>query len=337
MHNGTVYRWNRPCYGVHQGRPHLRIENRVLPAGPSILDEMSNAAFYFGLMSGLADEVGDIASVMAFDHAKENFNAAARLGLRAQFTWTDGEPVGAPELILDSLLPTARRGLQGAGVDDEDIDRYLGCVEARVGKRSTGSKWAFESLASVAGQLTQNQIARTLTLATMANQKLDLPVHEWKPARLSDSGDWRQGYLKVGQFMTTDLFTVQPGDVVDLAASLMDWRHIRHVPVENAEGVLVGLVSHRALLRLVGQGIGRERSNAISVEDIMKRDPVSVAPDTPTLQAIEEMRRHRVGCLPVVENGRLVGIITERDLITVAGVLFERHLRDHPGGHSERE
>ena len=128
--------------------------------------------------------------------------------------------------------------------------------------------------------------------------------------------------------MTTDLFTVHPEDVVDLAASLMDWRHIRHVPVEDNEGKLVGLVSHRSLLRLVGQGMKRADRAPVAVKDIMRTKVVSVTPSTPTLEAIELMREQRVGSLPVVEGDRLVGIITERDLIRVAAMLFEKHLRD---------
>ena len=130
--------------------------------------------------------------------------------------------------------------------------------------------------------------------------------------------------------MTTDLFTVHPEDVVDLAASLMDWRHIRHVPVEDTDGHLVGLVSHRSLLRLVGQRVGSDKRRQIAVKDIMREDPVFVAPDMPTLEAIEIMREHGVACLPVVDKRRLVGIITERDLVTVASALFERHLRENP-------
>jgi len=328
LHNGTIYRWNRPCYGVHDGVPHLRIENRVLPAGPSVRDEIANAAFYFGLMSAFAEEIEDIGSIMEFEHAKENFDSAARTGLNAQFTWFGGETLSARELILDRLLPKARSGLEIAGIDSADIARYLGCVQRRVETGMTGSKWALDSFSNL-GDANKDQKARTLTLTTIRNQREDRPVHEWELATGGDAGDWRHGYLKVGQFMTTDLFTVHPEDVVDLAASLMDWRHIRHVPVEDSEGNLVGLVSHRSLLRLVGQGVGHNPSE-IAVKDIMKGDPVYVSPSTPTLSAIEAMRSHRVGCLPVVEKGRLVGIITERDLITVASVLFERHLRAHP-------
>src|SRR5690606_3167144 len=81
LHNGTVYRWNRACYGIGNGIPHLRIENRILPAGPSILDEVANAAFWFGLVSGIANQEMDVKTLISFDEAKSNFVAAARHGL----------------------------------------------------------------------------------------------------------------------------------------------------------------------------------------------------------------------------------------------------------------
>ncbi len=328
LHNGTVYRWNRACYGVNAGVAHLRIENRVLPAGPTIRDEMANAAFFFGLMSALVDEFGEIHRVMDFDHAKENFVTAARRGLEGHLTWIHGKTYPAARLILDHLAPLARQGLAGRGVASADIDEYLGVLEDRVKAGRTGARWALDSLAAMGRQGTGDQRMRALTLGAAERQEAGMPVHHWELCSLDELGDWRTSYLQVGQFMTTDLFTVQPGDIVDLAASLMEWEHIRHVPVEDADGVLVGLVSHRSLLRLVGRGIDRERGESFCVRDVMKRDPVTVGPETPTLRAIELMREQQVGCLPVVEAGRLVGIITERDLIGVAARLFEEHLRE---------
>ena len=151
-----------------------------------------------------------------------------------------------------------------------------------------------------------------------------------RTSTLDGSDDWCNSYGKIGQFMTTDLFTVHPEDVVDLAASLVDWRHIRHVPVEDTAGRLVGLVSHPSLLRLVGQGVGLEERGQLAVKDVMRADPVFVAPETPTLQAIEVMRENRVGGPPVVDKERLFGIITEYDLVTVASVMWKRHLRESP-------
>jgi CBS domain-containing protein len=157
------------------------------------------------------------------------------------------------------------------------------------------------------------------------------PGHTWPLARAQylPSASFRT----VGQVMSTDLFTVRHGDIVDMAASLMDWQHIRHVPVEDEDGKLVGLVSHRQLLRLVATG--REGSGA-RVEDVMTTDPVTVEPETPTLEAIALMRTHKVGCLPVLKNERLVGIVSERDFINVAAELLEQYLqgskREEPSG-----
>ncbi|MEC7583999.1 MAG: glutamate-cysteine ligase family protein [Planctomycetota bacterium] len=327
LHNGTVYRWNRACYGMSEGKPHLRIEARALPAGPSVPDEIATAAFFYGLMSSVSNDYDNVAKVMSFDDAKGNFIAAARLGLQANLTWFHGREYAAPVLIREVLLPLAREGLEHAKVDSADIDRYLGIVEDRVRRGRTGARWVLDSLTSMGDKGSKEQRMSALVRGAQVRQEEGNPVHTWELADIGEFEEWRESYLQVGQFMTTDLFTVQPEDVVDLAASLMDWRHIRHVPVEDNEGQLVGLVSHRSLLRLLGQGMkGRDRQ-PVAVVDIMKRDPVFVAPNTQTLRAIELMREHQVGCLPVVEDGRLVGIITESDLIRVAGMLFEKHLR----------
>jgi len=123
--------------------------------------------------------------------------------------------------------------------------------------------------------------------------------------------------------MSTDLFTVRPDDLVELVARLMEWRDVRHVPVEDDAGRLVGLVSHRSLLRLVGQGLPADGDGPVAVRSIMIQDPVSVAPSTPIPEAVELMRLHHIGSLPVVENERLVGIITVDDLLVSSAGLFE--------------
>ena len=328
LHNGTIYRWNRACYGVNNGIAHLRIENRAIPAGPTIVDEIANAAFYYGLLAALTGDVSDLTSRMSFDSAKENFFAAARYGLKAQFTWLDGRQHSASDLILRELLPAARAGLRQADIDSADIDAYLGIVEERVRRGRTGAQWMLDSLAGMPKKMTGDLKARKLASKLLELQWGGGPVHTWELAAVDDEKDWRQSYLRVGQFMTTDLFTVAPDDVVDLAASLMDWRHIRHVPVEDSEGQLVGLVSHRSLLRLLSQGIPTEEGREIAIEEIMHKDPITVTADTPTLDAIELMRRRQVGCHPVVDDGVLVGIVSERDLMSVASMLLERYLRE---------
>ncbi|HYX40469.1 MAG TPA: CBS domain-containing protein, partial [Pyrinomonadaceae bacterium] len=290
LHNGTVWWWNRPCYGVVDGKAHLRIENRALPSGPTTLDELANAAFFVGLMCALPDEYGPVDKRMTFDDAKDNFFAAARHGLQAQFTWLDGQSYPAPTLILEHLLPLARAGLAAAHVDGADIDLYLGTIAERVRTGQTGAQWTLRSLAAMQSRGTRDM--RTLAVQMRAQQQTGKPVHLWPViAPLdADGADWAQSYQTVGQFMSTDLFTVRPDDLVDLAASVMDWRHIRHVPVEDEAGRLVGLVSHRDLLRLMARGLAGKTSEQVVVRQIMKANPVTVAPDTPTLEAIALMR-----------------------------------------------
>ena len=326
MHNGTVWRWNRACYGTADGVAHLRIENRVLPSGPTVVDEVANAAFFTGLMLALPSEYGDVALRMTFDDAKSNFFRAARHGLDAQFNWIDGKNYPASSLILDHLLPLARQGLQNAKVESADTDKYLGIIQERVQNRQTGARWILNSLAAMPEAVSKDVRQRRLTSAMLDCQKQRKPVHRWPLIESSETDKWEHGYRTVGQFMSTDLFTVQPDDLIDLAASVMDWRHIRHVPVENQQGRLVGLVTHRNLLRLVSQGVREKDINVITVEEIMVANPVTVMPSTPTLEAIEIMREQRIGCLPVVEDGQLVGIVTSYDFLDATALLFQEHL-----------
>ncbi|HVQ37377.1 MAG TPA: CBS domain-containing protein, partial [Pyrinomonadaceae bacterium] len=283
MHNGTVWRWNRACYGVADGIAHVRIENRALPSGPTVQDEVANAAFFVGLMVALPEEYGDIACRMSFDDAKENFFAAARHGLNAQLKWIDGESLSATALILNHLLPLARAGLKQTEIDSRDIDKYLGILEARVRSGQTGAQWMLDSLAALNPREPFERRARALTSTMLTRQKENKPVHEWKLAESGELTDWSQSYQTVGQFMATDLFTLRPDDLVDLAASLMDWRHIRHVPVEDDDGHLVGLITHRALLRLLSRGSKTPDGRPLTVREIMKPSPTSVSSMTPTL------------------------------------------------------
>ena len=330
LHNGTVYRWNRPCYGISpNGKPHLRIENRVLPAGPSILDEVASAALWLGLMRGVALEYGDITRRMRFGTAQENFVSAARFGVGAQLAWPLGKrkaqtelPVG--ELLLEHLAPLARRGLADWGVDAGDIDRYLAVVEERVKKKRTGSLWQLESLERLAETGTLAERLAAVTGATIARQKEGKPVARWELAMIEEGGGWARHYGRVGNYMTTDLFTVNEDELVDLVAAMMYWKHIRHVPVEDDQHRLVGLVTHRTLLRLLASGTARDQP--VPVRDIMERELVTIAPEASTLDAIRLMREHKVACLPVVKGEHLVGIITERDFMNVARMLLEAEL-----------
>ncbi|CAN0512987.1 unnamed protein product, partial [Laminaria digitata] len=140
-----------------------------------------------------------------------------------------------------------------------------------------------------------------------------------------------QRYGRVGQYVRSDLFTVQEDELIDLAASIMDWEKVRHIPVEDEGHNLVGLVSYRSILRVISDPKLRMKGS-VSVSEIMHRDPVTATPETTTLDAIGMMRDHGASCLPVVRDRKLVGLVTEHDFMRIAGQLLEAQLRDKPEG-----
>src|SRR5882757_671027 len=141
LHNGTIYRWNRPVYDVVQGRPHLRVENRVLPAGPTVIDMLANAAFYYGMLRSLSEEDPPLWTRMSFAAARANFLAAAQHGMDARLHWPGLGEVSPPELVLGTLLPMAHEGLRRWGVDTEVRDRFLGVIEGRAKTGRNGARW----------------------------------------------------------------------------------------------------------------------------------------------------------------------------------------------------
>ena len=327
LHNGTVYRWNRPCYGISEGKPHLRIECRVLPSGPTVLDEVANAAFWIGLVLGTKHEYGDITERLSFADAKYNFLTASRQGLDAGFRWVDGQSVTAPELILETLLPLARAGLE-ASVDRSEIDKYLGVIHDRVQSRGTGSDWMMRSLSEMEDRGSRSERMTALTAAIANRQSERKPCHEWELAMLEEAGGWTRKYVKVEDYMTTQLFTVQEDELLEMVAFLMERNQIRHVPVEDEQNRLVGLVSYRSILRMASDMGNEGDKGTTPVKTIMERDPVCVTPETSTLEAIDMMRKNAVSCLPVLKGEKLVGLVTEADFMPIAYELLEKQLTD---------
>jgi len=173
LHNGTIWRWNRPLVGFdEQGVPHLRVEHRVVPAGASVVDAIANAALFFGLATELVKREPALESRISFSQARDNFYAAARRGLHAQFTWL-GRRVSAQTLLLEELLPAARSGLESLDLARDDIDGYLGIIEARVRGGRTGAGWQRAFVAKYGSDM------RALTAAYLERQRSGAPVHEW--------------------------------------------------------------------------------------------------------------------------------------------------------------
>ena len=327
LHTGTVYRWNRGCFGIGGGKAHIRIENRVLPAGPSVVDEVANAAFFLGLLRGGQQTYGDIAQKMPFHNAEINFLAAAQRGLDAQFTWLDGQVVLARDLIRQDLLPLARHGLRTARLNPADIERYLGVIEQRVTVGRTGSSWLLRSLADMRETDTQAARLSALTAATARRQWAGSPVHEWPLAQIEEGWSEKVHTLRIEECMTTDLFTVHPNEPIDLVAKLMDWKRIRHIPVEDDQGKLVGLISCFEVLRHCTPSLQQAESEPVPVGAIMQSKPLTLPPETPLAEAVARMQQEKSASLLVAKDERLIGIVTEHDILTLTARLLERSAR----------
>lgn len=180
LHNGTVYRWNRPIYDVVGGRPHLRVENRVLPAGPSMIDVLANAAFYYGVVRYLATEDRPIWTKMSFPAADENFRRCARDGIDARVYWPGFGEVGADELVLRHLLPIAHEGLTEWGVSETVRERYLSVIEGRCTTGVNGATWQSEKVRLLEEAGHDRKSALALMLAEYSGRMhANEPVHTW--------------------------------------------------------------------------------------------------------------------------------------------------------------
>lgn len=325
VHNSTVYRWNRPCYGISpNGQPHLRIENRVIPAGPTVVDEVANAAFWLGAVEGMHAAYPDIRQKMGWEDAQDNFIKSAKFGIDTKFTWFGDQKVTATDLLQQELIPLAREGLKRRNVDSGDIDRYLGIIEERAKRHMSGSRWQLRAYTKLAKEVSRDEALCGLTASIIKNQKDNKPVHTWELPNAEDMPDYKPTRLMVDEFMETDLFTVQKDDLIELVAELMDWRKIRYMPVEDSKGKIVGLITSRLLLRHYTHQNRLNGKSAFCVKDIMINNPITIGPNETIVQAMRTMRDKKIGCLPVVQGGELIGIITEMEFLRISGRLMER-------------
>jgi gamma-glutamyl:cysteine ligase YbdK (ATP-grasp superfamily) len=181
LHNGTIYRWNRPVYEVVRERPHVRVENRILPAGPTVVDIMANAAFYYGLIRLLVEDDRPLWSQMSFSAAEENFHAGARDGIDARVYWPGVGEAPVAELVLRRLLPMAQEGLDRWGIDPGDRDRLLGIIERRCVTLRNGAAWQSEAYHRLYDErrLERAEALREMTVRYREHMHSNQPVHDW--------------------------------------------------------------------------------------------------------------------------------------------------------------
>ncbi|MEO9485120.1 MAG: CBS domain-containing protein [Ekhidna sp.] len=306
-HNGTIYRWNRACYGATATAAHLRIENRYIPAGPTIIDEMANFAFWVGLMKGRSTTYGDITNQMDFQDVKANFIKAARTGKQSVLKWKD-RFVSVKDLITRELLPLAYEGLANAQVDAETASRLLEVIDQRAIKQ-TGAQWSITNYRRLKRTTRKDDALLALTKSMYENQQKDTPIHEWP--NVPNVSNTHEHASQVGHIMSTRLFTVKTDDLAELATQLMQWKDIHHLPVECANGQICGILTWTHMRHFQKTG---PHSDSLTVGDIMNENPILAHAEMQIKEAIKIMKQNEIGCLPVVHNQHLIGIVTIKDI-----------------------
>jgi len=311
LFNGTLYKWNRLCYGITNGVPHFRIENRYIPSGPTIDDEIANAVFWIGIMQGMPKEYKSIYDKMSFEDVRGNFINAARTGINTYFTWFENI-ISAKDLILNELIPIARKGLKKSNIDKNDIKKYLRIIEKRVEKGQTGSVWMTKSNRILKNEMTRDVASSTLTMCMYKNQQKNIPVHKWKLAKVNECIHLDVKRNKLGKIMTTEVFVVNENDLVILVVKVMQWKNIHHLPVVDSKNKTIGIVTKSDIDKL-----DLVKNNILVVKDIMVKKMITVDSETPLKEANQLMINNNIGCLPVIDNDDLIGIITKKDLETI--------------------
>lgn len=313
LHNGTIYKWNRPCFGITDGKPHLRIENRYIPSGPSIKDEVANAAFWIGLMNAMPEKYRNIWEVMDFRQAKGNFLKAARFGLETEFKIFD-EILPARRLILENLLPLAEEGLKKVGIPERDVNHYLGIIEKRVAKNQTGSQWLVHNYRELKKDISSDEALKLIVMKMAEMGEKNIPVGDWEGINPADKEKIINTFERVDQVMTTDLFVVREDDIIELVIKIMEWRKIGRMPVEGLKGELIGLLTRSRIERLIEED---SSVNQKLVKEVMIKNVIIAEPHDSLEESIQRMKRFQVGCLPVIQRNELIGIITEGDIVKV--------------------
>ena len=226
LHNSTVYRWNRPCYGIYKGKPSLRIESRMFPSGPTIIDQVANSAFWLGLMNFYKYNLEkDMTKVMDFKDARSNFYAAAQQGIDSTFKWINGKRIAARKLILNELIPKAAIGLSRIKIKAEDIDKYLNIIKERAVSRQTGSRWIIDSFDELSKKASTQNALTTLTSDIIEFQKSNIPVHKWAKSKQTTVIN-NPSNLLVEECMDRYIYSVYENEPINLAIKINEWKNM---------------------------------------------------------------------------------------------------------------
>jgi CBS domain-containing protein/gamma-glutamyl:cysteine ligase YbdK (ATP-grasp superfamily) len=307
LHNGTTYPWNRLCYGITDDKPHVRIENRYMPSGPTTKDEIANMMLWVGLMQGRPKAFNEIHTKMNFKDVKSNFFNAARYGMAAQFYW-DGKLISSQQLLLDHLLPMAYRGLYRMNIEPRDAEHYLSIIENRI-RSNSGSRWTVKAYRKLKQEMNTPEALRVLVATMYERQEKKYSIDAWQLPRGIEYKT-PDDLVTVGDKMNSRTITAQDIDSAELILKMMLWKNIHHTPILDDDLNLVGLLTWTDVKNFVDHPDQHEQN----IRRIMQTELITATEEMLLTDAKKLMQEKKINCLPVVKEKKLVGIITSNDL-----------------------
>ncbi len=311
LHNSTVYRWNRPCYGIYKKQPSIRIENRMLPAGPTIIDEVANSAFWLGLMMFYKNsDIEDLNKLIKFDDARVNFYTAAQQGIDSTFKWFNGKRIEARKLILNELIPKAVIGLSSINIKPKDIEKYLNIIKERTSTRQNGARWIIDSYDKLSNKFSKQNTLTTITSEIIRNQNENKPVHKWDIPKNSVVIN-NPSKLLIEECMERDINSINENDVFELAYQINSWEQKNYMIVVNEQGEITGILN----ASIFNNAKYTENRKKIHVKKIMQKKITTISPEKTIKEALKLMSDNNIEILPVSENNLFIGIVDKKNLI----------------------
>lgn len=308
LHNGSTYTWNRLCYGIHEKKPHLRIECRYLPSGPSLHDEMANLTLWYGLMLAAGNQENKFWDTMDFAAVKSNFYNAARYGILSEFELFQ-QKLGVQSVFEDFFLPMAVNGLREAGVDETIIETYMPVIERRIQKKQTGSTWLVENYRRLVKKFKPALVSKILVKESLVYQQEDVPVSFWD-AVTTDSLQhfFSHGYKKLTakDVMSSRIQSIRENATVIFAQKIMTWQGINHLIVENEKEMFIGVLDWHDIKDIP--------ETDQKVDRYISKEHRKVSPNT-SLEKIQDMIENQgINAVVVMVKNKTAGIITRFDL-----------------------
>ena len=300
LHNGTTYTWNRLCYGIADNIPHIRIECRYLPAGPSLVDEIANLVFWIGVMKGQPESLKKFYLNTDFRIAKDNFIRAARTGIHTVFHWF-GKNYSASELVLKVLLPISRSGLESCNVSTQDIDKYLGIIESRAITEQNGSEFMVNRFRKLLKKCNEIRSLERVVRESLDFQKANIPVHEWKESEIPRI---LKRPMLVEDIMNTNIYTISPDLEVETALDVLKFKNVHHLPVEWHNGKLVGVITEELCENAPKDSL---------ISEVMSTKLQILSPSDTIESAKDIMHKNNFTYCLVMDGTNLCGILTNKD------------------------